>query len=133
MTTLAAAHQALARIATNGGALELAEAVADIWVERSRNLVPKDTKQTEFRTTLTAVRGSGVRGVAEVQSDTPYAGYIQYGSKHGTTYVAPRPYWSDGRDHAVKQAERYGRGIETELRRSLVSGGVWNPRAAFNL
>ena len=124
MTTYKQGAKALANVAAKGLALPLAEALAVAWVEESRHEVPVDTGQTEARTTVVSVRGSGVRGDADVQSDTPYAGYIEY----GTRYVPPEPYWSAGRDEAVAVGEALGGPIETELRRALVSGGAWNPR-----
>ena len=129
MSSYQSAAQALGSIAAKGIALPLAELLADAWVDEAQARVPVDTGQTKARTTVVSVRGSGIRGDADVQSDTPYAGFLNY----GTRYIAPRPYWSDARDETVGIASQLGGQIETEMRRALVSGGSWNPRQAFGI
>lgn len=117
----------LARLARNSddNAFAIVEALADVWVTKSQQVVPVDTGQLRARTNVVSVRSAGVRGEADLQADTPYAGFVEY----GTRYVAPRPFFRDGRDAAARAADRLGGRLGSELRRSLDSGGVWNPRS----
>lgn len=115
---------ALGRIAAAPPALQIVEALADHWVDTTQQRVRVDTGQQRARTNVTMVSGSGVMGVAELHQDVPYAGFQEY----GTRYVAPRPAFRDGRDAAVVEAAKYGARIETQLQRSLDSGGSWSPR-----
>ena len=124
---LAKTVRALRNIARDGGALEIADGLAQAWIDKSRQVVPVDTGQLKHRTTVVSVRGGRTSGEAEVQADTPYAGFVEY----GTRYMAPRPFFRQGRDHAVAVANELGGRLENELRRSLESGGVWNPRRLF--
>lgn len=124
LRTVQARFEQLARDA-DSSAFELVEALADVWISESQRTVPVDTGQLRARTTLVSVRSSGVRGEADLQADTPYAGFVEY----GTRYVAPRPFFRDGRDAAARAAAKAGGRIGSELRRSLESGGSWNPRS----
>lgn len=108
----------------DSGAFEIVEALADIWIAKSQAVVPVDTGQLRARTNVTSIRSAGSKGEADLQADTPYAGFVEY----GTRYVAPRPFFRDGRDAAGQAANRAGGRIGSEIRRSLQSGGVWNPR-----
>lgn len=109
----------------DAGGLEIVDALADVWISESQRRVPVDTGQLRARTNIVSVRSAGVRAEADLQADTPYAGFVEY----GTRYVAPRPFFRDGRDAAVKAADRLGARLGSEIRRSLDSGGSWNPRS----
>ena len=117
----------LRSIAADGGAVEMVDALAQVWVDTSRARVPVDTGQTRARTQVVQVGGSGNSASATVVSDTPYAGFIEY----GTRYMAPRPYFRQGRDAAVAAGDVLGMRVRDEVRRVVSSGGVWNPRRLF--
>lgn len=108
-------------------ALQIVEGLADVWVKDSQRTVPVDTGQLRARTAIRSVRSAGVSAEADLVADTPYAGFVEY----GTRYVAPRPFFRDGRDEAARVADGLGGRIESQIRRSLDSGGVWNPRSLF--
>lgn len=124
MDDLRRLQRALGDIAADGPALVIVENLADQWVTVSQRDVGVDTGQLRARINVTAITGSGVAGTADIQADTPYAGYHEYGNR----YTAPNPYFRNGRDAAVREADKYGAKLETQLRRALDSGGVWNPR-----
>lgn len=129
MNDLRAVQRRLADLAADAdnAALQIVEALADVWISESQRKVPVDTGQLKARTNVVSVRSAGVRGEADLQADTPYAGFVEY----GTRYVAPRPFFRDGRDAAKRAGDAAGGKIGSELRRSLDSGGVWNPRSLF--
>ncbi len=129
MNDLRDVQQRLARLAANAddAALEIVDALADVWITESQRTVPVDTGQLRARTTIVSVRSTGVRGEADLQADTPYAGFVEY----GTRYMSPRPFFRDGRDAAKRAADAAGGKIGSQIRRSIDSGGVWNPRSLF--
>lgn len=120
------------RLARMGGdaadiAFAVVEGLADVWVRESQRVVPVDTGQLRARTAVVSVRSAGVAADADLMADTPYAGFVEY----GTRYVGPRPFFRGGRDEAARVADGLGGRLESELRRTLDSGGVWNPRSLF--
>ena len=124
MDDLGKLRKALADVAADSGAFRIVEALADIWVDEAKRTAPVDTGQLRARTTLVSVRDMGSRAEATVQSDVPYAGFVEY----GTRYQAPNPYFRRGRDQAAAEVDRIGVRLQSQLRRALVSGGSWNPR-----
>lgn len=122
---LAATARALARVASDPGALEIADHLAKVWQDEAARRAPVDTGQLRARTQVESVSGARTRGTATIVSDVPYAGFQEY----GTRFQPPQPYFRAGRDEAGREADRLGVGIETQLRRVLDSGGVWNPRS----
>ena len=120
-------RRALASIAADSGAFPIVEALADIWVDESQRTAPVDTGQLRARINVSSVVSSGRNAQATIQADTPYAGFVEY----GTRYQAPNPYFRRGRDQAVAEVGRFGVRLETQLRRALDSGGSWNPRSLF--
>ena len=124
MDDLGKLRKALADVAADSGAFRIVEALADIWVDEAKLTAPVDTGQLRARTTLVSVRDMGSRAEATVQSDVPYAGFVEY----GTRYQAPNPYFRRGRDQAAAEVDRIGVRLQSQLRRALVSGGSWNPR-----
>lgn len=119
--------RAFRNLGSDPGAVEIVDELAQLWVDVSRERVPVDTGQLQARIGVRQVSGSGVRGEAWVDADTPYAGFVEF----GTRYVPPRPYFRAGEDAARQAAHQLGGRLGTELRRALVSGGVWNPRNLF--
>ena len=120
-------RRALASIAADSGAFPIVEALADIWVDESQRTAPVDTGQLRARINVTSVVSSGRNAQATIQADTPYAGFVEY----GTRYISPNPYFRRGRDQAAAEVDRFGVRLETQLRRALDSGGSWNPRSLF--
>lgn len=116
---------ALGKIAADSGAFQIVEALADIWVDESQRTAPVDTGQLKARINVTSIQDRGRHAEATLQSDVPYAGFVEY----GTRYQSPNPYFRRGRDQAAREVSRVGVRLETELRRALTSGGVWNPRS----
>ena len=127
MDDLGKLRKALAQIAQESGAFPIVEALADIWVEESQRTAPVDTGQLRARINVTSIQDRGRSAEATLQADTPYAGFVEY----GTRYQAPNPYFRRGRDQAEREVGRVGVRMESQLRRALTSGGVWNPRSLF--
>jgi len=122
---LEACRKALAAFAKESGALPIVEALADIWVEESQRKVPVDTGQLKARINVTSIREMGNRAEATLQADTPYAGFVEY----GTRYQRPQPYFRPGRDKAAGEVDRFGVSMSSAMARALKSGGSWNPRS----
>ena len=120
MDDLEKLRRSLGSITAGPVAGAMLKALADVWVTESKRKVPVDTGQLKARIAVTAVSSSR----ATVQADTPYAGFVEY----GTRYQRPQPYFRPGELAARDAGEQMGAAIETELRRSLTSGGVFNPR-----
>ena len=127
MDDLGKLRKALAQIAQESGAFPIVEALADIWVEESQRTAPVDTGQLRARINVTSIQDRGRSAEATIQSDVPYAGFVEY----GTRYQSPNPYFRRGRDRAEREVGRVGVRLESELRRALTSGGSWNPRSLF--
>lgn len=106
----------------------IVEGLADLWVDTARTEMGYDTGQLYNRTGVASISGGRTRAEAWVEADTPYAGFHNYGNR----YTPPNRFWNKGRDAAEREARRIGGDIETQLRRVLESGGVWNPRALFD-
>ena len=115
----------LDQVASEDAAGAIVEVLADVWVARAKRDVRVDTGQTRARTAVTSIKSGRTRATAELMSDTPYAGFIEY----GTRYMSPVPYFRNGRDQAAQEADRFGARIESQLVRALTSGGSWNPRS----
>ena len=105
----------------------IVEGLADMWVDKARTQMGKDTWQLYNRTGLVSLRATARHAEAVVQADTPYAGFHNY----GTRYQAPNRFWDDGRDAAEREAQRLGGKVGTQIERVLSSGGSWNPRSLF--
>ena len=118
------AARGLAAIAREGLAVPIVEGLADIWVDRSQARAPVDTGQLKARTAVAHVGGSKASAVAEVVSDVPYAGYVEF----GTAFVAPNPYFRAGLNAAEQATEALGGRLATQVEAALKSGGSWNPR-----
>ena len=124
MSDLERTRRALAQVARTDVATPLAEALGDVWADTARRLAPVDTGQLRARTRRGKVTGGRNRAEVEVEADTPYAGMVEF----GTRFQPAQPYFRPGRDQAAKVAGELGGQIESDLRRVLSSGGVWNPR-----
>lgn len=108
-------------------AFGLVEGLADVWVDRSRRTVGVDTGQLKARIGVVSIRSTGATAEADLEADTPYAGFHNY----GTRYTAPNRFWDDGRAAALVEARRLEGRVGSSIERSLTSGGVWNPRSLF--
>ena len=97
--------------------------LADLWVDTGRAHVGWDSGQTYRRTRIDTLSATRSRGEARVESDTPYAGYHNY----GTRFQPPNRYWDLGQDAAEAAARRLEGEVRTEARRVLESGGEWKP------
>jgi len=122
---LEACRKALAAFANDSGAFPIVEALADIWVEESQRIAPVDTGQLRARINVTSIRDMGNRAEATIQSDVPYAGFVEW----GTRYQRPQPYFRPGRDKAAAEVDRFGVKMGSAMARALQSGGSWNPRS----
>lgn len=118
------AARGLRAIAREGLAVPIVEGLADRWVEVSKARAPVDTGQLKARTAVAMVGGSRGRADAEVVSDVPYAGFVEF----GTAFVAPNPYFRAGMDAAEELAAELGGRVATEVSRAIESGGSWSPR-----
>ena len=127
MDELETLRRTLARIASDTGGFQIVEALADIWVDESQRVAPVDTGQLKARINVKSVRDMGSRSEAVIQSDVPYAGFVEY----GTRYQAPNPYFRRGRTQAEAEVGRVGVKLQSQLARVLDSGGVWSPRSLF--
>lgn len=106
-------------------AVDMVTDLAGVWYERADKQVGVDTGQTKRRTKIKSITGSGAKASALLESDTPYAGFHNY----GTSRTAPNRYWSDGMADAERVArDELGSVVFSEIGRVLASGGVWNPR-----
>lgn len=107
-------------------ALGIAEGLADLWIDTAKQRMGKDTWQLFNRTGVGSLSASprGAHAEVIVEADTPYAGFHNYGNR----YTPPNGFWNMGRDTAEQRARQLGGEIETQIRRVLTSGGVWNPR-----
>jgi HK97 gp10 family phage protein len=120
---LEACRRALAAFAAESGGFQIVEALADIWVEESQRRAPVDTGQLRARINVTSITESGSRAEATIQSDVPYAGFNEY----GTRYMPPHPYFRPGRDKAAGEVGRFGVQMQSAMARVLDSGGSWSP------
>lgn len=129
MNDLTQMRKRLLELGTDAGdaAFGIVEGLADVWIKESQRVVPVDTGQLRARTNVVSIRSAGRSSNADLHADTPYAGFVEY----GTRYVGPRPFFRDGRDQAARVADGLGGRIESQIRRSLDSGGSWNPRSLF--
>ena len=98
----------------------IVEGLADIWVDKSRRVVGVDTGQLKARIGVTAIRAGGSEATADLDADTPYAGFHNY----GTRYQRPNRFWNEGRDAAEQEARRLEGRVGSSIERALVSGGV---------
>ena len=104
MTELEQLRRVLADFARDNGGFQIVEALADIWVEESQRTAPVDTGQLRARINVTSIKDAGSRAEATIQSDVPYAGFVEY----GTRYQSPQPYFRRGRDQAEREVARFG-------------------------
>ena len=114
----------LAAVADARIATDAAQLLADVWTDTAIVFVGKDTHQLERRIRVVAITGSASRAVGEVEADTPYAGYHNYGNSS----TAPNRFWDLGMEAAERYGNRLSTYVSTGIERMLVSGGVWNPR-----
>ena len=110
----------LASVASAGYAVPTVEFLAETWEEVSQREVPVDTGQTKARTAVSHVSGTAASARAEVVSDTPYAGWVEFRWK---------PYFTMGQRAALDAVDEVGAAIRTDVRRVLQSGGHPNPRS----
>lgn len=122
-TELEALRRTLAQMAADSGGFHIVEALADVWVDESQRVAPVDTGQLRARINVTSISG-GNWASATIQSDVPYAGFVEY----GTRYQAPNPYFRKGQDRARFEVDAVGGKFAAQVRRALSSGGSWNPR-----
>lgn len=129
MNELAAMRKRIGELGDDAGdaAFGIVEGLADVWVQDAQRTVPVDTGQLRARTNVVSIRASGRSAEATLQADTPYAGFVEY----GTRYVPPRAFFRGGRDKAAQVAGGLGGRLESQLRRALTSGGSWSPRSLF--
>ncbi len=105
--------------------LGIVEGLGDRWVYWARQTMGKDTRQLWNRTGIVHLSASASRADVFLEADTPYAGHHNYGNR----YTAPNRFWNTGRDAAEQRARELDGIIESQILRSLTSGGSWNPRA----
>lgn len=117
----------LVKLGDGDAPVAIVEGLADLWVDTAKQRMGHDTWQLDNRTELTRLDSTGSKATARVEADTPYAGFHNY----GTRYVPPNRFWNHGRDAAEQKARQIGGQIESQIRRSLTSGGSWNPRSLF--
>lgn len=110
-----------------GLAVPMADLLIEEWTEHAKSRAPVDTGQLKARTTITGLTGNGTTATATNQSDVPYAGFVEYGTRH----MAAQPYFRPGMEHAKRVAEAAGGKIGTQIARNIESGGVWNPKGLF--
>jgi phage gpG-like protein len=105
-------------------AKDMAGALADIWVTKSKRVMGHDTNQLNNRTEVTSVTGSKRDALAVVDADTPYAGWHNYGNSR----TPPNRFWNEGLDAAEAAANGVtGTKVVGSIERMLISGGTWNP------
>ena len=105
----------------------IVEHLAETAVDRMQSQMGRDTGQLSARTGITHIAATGVRAEAVIDSDTPYAGHHNYGTRH----QPPNGYFSDGMRDAEREARRLGGTVGAAAKRILESGGSANPRSLF--
>ena len=117
----------LRRLGDTDAPAALVEGLADMWVDASRRRMGYDTGQLYNRTQVTRITGTASHAEADLTADTPYAGFHNY----GTRFQPPNRFWDHGLDVAEQEARRLEGKVGAQIRRTLESGGTWNPRDLF--
>jgi len=105
----------------------IVEGLADLWVDASRRKMGYDTGQLYNRTGVVRLSSTARHAEADLEADTPYAGFHNY----GTRFQGPNRFWDYGLDTAEAEARRLEGRVGAQIGRMLESGGVWNPHDLF--
>lgn len=105
----------------------IVEGLADLWIDTAKRRVGVDTGQLKNRTQVVRISSTAAHGEADLEADTPYAGFHNYGTRH----QRPNRFWDAGLESAEAEAQRLEGRVGAQIERALTSGGVWNPRSLF--